>query len=319
DLNFFQNRIQKAFDLRQKHLNAETNAYRLIYGENDFLPGLIVDCYGEYLVLQFHTKAIMNFRPEIVDALLSIHPWQGIYERNDKWLDKREEVKISDQVLSGNIPDQVIVQENSYKFLVDIKNGQKTGFFLDQREKRRELMRYIPGENLVNCFSYTGGFSVYALAGGAKKVTSVDISAEAIAVAKENIKLNGFDLDKCEFIVSDVRDYLREQEDRSLAVLILDPPAFIKERQKIKEGLQGYRNLNKLGIQKIKESGILLSCSCSSHLDLNNFRYLLNSSANDAKRHLQILSTHTHDLDHPELLAFTETEYLKSIFLRVWD
>ena len=205
--------------------------------------------------------------------------------------------------------------ENGYKFYVDIINGQKTGFFLDQRDKRNALQKYCKGKKVLNCFSYTGGFSVYAMGAGAKKVVSVDSSQAALDMAKENMKLNGFDIKKVELICEDVKKFIQpENTDFDFDVIVLDPPAFVKDRHKIKEGLQGYRKINEAAIRALPANGILVTASCSQHVSLLDFRHMLSESAGRAGRTVQVLETYTHGIDHPELAAFTEGEYLKCVF-----
>ncbi len=315
-MEFFARRIARALDIRRRYVEREgTSAYRLINGENDLLPGLIVDKYADYLVVQFHTRGIERWKDDIIGALENIvHP-RGIYERSDMAVRRFDELGPVRGVLRGDVPDIIEIQEAGLKFLVDVKEGQKTGFFLDQRDKRSAFMKYAGEKHVLNCFSYTGGFSVYAMAGGARAVTSVDSSSRALDLARENILLNGFDPSACEFICEDVKKYLRECTE-TFPAIILDPPAFIKDRRKKHEGLAGYRSINEAALKHLTSGGILLTCSCSAHLSLNDFRYLLSEAGARAHRALTILEIHTHGIDHPQLVPFTEGEYLKAIFLR---
>ncbi len=315
-MEFFARRIARALDIRRRYVEREgTSAYRLINGENDLLPGLIVDKYADYLVVQFHTRGIERWKDDIIGALENIvHP-RGIYERSDMAVRRFDELGPVRGVLRGDVPDIIEIQEAGLKFLVDVKEGQKTGFFLDQRDKRSAFMKYAGEKHVLNCFSYTGGFSVYAMAGGARAVTSVDSSSRALDLARENMVLNGFDPSACEFICEDVKKYLRECTE-TFPAIILDPPAFIKDRRKKHEGLAGYRSINEAALKHLAPGGILLTCSCSAHLSLNDFRYLLSEAGARAHRALTILEIHTHGIDHPQLVPFTEGEYLKAIFLR---
>lgn len=318
DNTFFKKRFIQADSIRQKLLaGTKTNGYRLVNSENDFLPGLIVDRYGDYFSIQFHTAGIEAYRNEITAALVELFNPSGIYERSDLGVRKHEGAEGTRSLLMGDVPDLVTIEENGIKFLVDIKGGQKTGFFLDQRDKRLALQKYAKGEDVLNCFSYTGGFSMYAMAAGAKRVTSVDISAPAMDLLKENAKLNGFDTSKMGFEVADVKKYLQTIPVGQHSVIILDPPAFIKSRNKIQQGLQGYKKINSLGLRAMKPGDILVSCSCSAHVSLQDFRYLLTEVAGREERSMQILETYTHGVDHLELTAFTEGEYLKTLFTRV--
>ncbi len=357
--DFFTRRVKQAFELRTHFvLHTETNACRVVYAENDLLPGLVVDKYADYLVVQFHTKGIERYKKEIQEALVSVIKPKGILERVDVKKDAREQ----NDVLSvgahgrallqwGDVPDAVKIKENGYTFIVDIKTGQKTGFFLDQRDKRQALTKYVKDKKVLNCFSYTGGFSVYALGAGASHVVSVDASEPALELAEQNVKVNKLDAEKCEFILADVKEYLADlvasaphatanstqpplrkgrgasgtllpEQGRMMAgvfdVIILDPPAFVKDRHKIKEGLQGYRKINEQALRILPPGGILLTCSCSAHVSLTDFRYMLTEAAARAGRTVQIIETFTHGIDHPELSAYTEGEYLKCLFVRVW-
>ena len=315
-MDFFALRIARARDIRLHYVeNETTNAYRLINGESDLLPGLIADKYGDYLVVQFHTRGIERWKDDIIEAFeKTLHPL-GIYERSDiaqRHFDSLSPIK---GLLRGEVPDIVAIKENGLRFLVDVKEGQKTGFFLDQRDKRSAFKKYACNKNVLNCFCYTGGFSVYALAGGARTVTSVDSSMRALDLARENIALNGFDPSACEFICEDVKKYLRGP-GKDFEAIILDPPAFIKDRRKKNEGLAGYKSINEMALRHLLPGGVLLTCSCSAHLSLNDFRYLLSEVGAKAHRAMTILEEYTHGIDHPQLVPFTEGEYLKAIFIR---
>lgn len=328
DGKFFENRVRRAYELRRKYVESKkTNAYRLVNSENDFLPGLIVDKYADYLVVQFHTAGIESWKNQVVAALEKVVGPKGIYERSDVKVREIEGLVKKNGLLAGKVPETVRILENGFKFLVDVIGGQKTGFFLDQREKREALMKYADGKSVLNCFCYTGGFSVYALGAGASGVVNVDTSADALELAKENVKLNGFDLKKCEFVCEDVKKYLagadacanmRAVAPRAMSkkfdIVILDPPAFIKDRRKIEDGLVGYRKINEMGLKALNSGGILVSCSCSAHLKMTDFRYMLSVAGRAAEKTFRIVETYTHGIDHPVLAAFTEGDYLKCVF-----
>jgi 23S rRNA (cytosine1962-C5)-methyltransferase len=317
DEDFFARRIGRAYGVRKRYLESpETDAFRIINGENDLLPGLIVDKYADYLVVQFHTAGIESWKEKIITALEKIIRPKGIYERSDVAVRRFDHLGSVQGILSGVVPELITIRENGLQFLVDVKHGQKTGFFLDQRDKRKAFIKYVKEASVLNCFSYTGGFSVYALAGGAKKVTSIDSSQAAIDLARENIRLNGFDADKCQFICDDVKPYLRNIGERFDAI-VLDPPAFVKDRKKKKEGIEGYKSINAMAMKALTESGVLVTCSCSNHLSLEEFRFLLSEAGGKVKRSLKILETFTHGIDHPQSVPFTEGEYLKCLFLTV--
>jgi 23S rRNA (cytosine1962-C5)-methyltransferase len=315
DEHFFAKRVDRAYRLRKKYVERpETDAFRLINGENDFLPGLIVDKYSDYLVVQFHTRGIESWKTEIISALEQVMKPKGIYERSDMSARKTEQMESRTGLLSGTVPDLVTIKENGFPFLVDVKKGQKTGFFLDQRDKRLAFSRYTRDASVLNCFSYTGGFSVYALAGGARRVVHVDTSASALELARENIGLNGFDKAKCEFVVDDVKGYLRKGDERFDAI-VLDPPAFVKDRKKKKEGMIGYRNINESAIRLLPEEGVLLTCSCSAHLSPEEFRFLISEAGGRTRKTLKFLEAYTHGIDHSLLVPFTEGQYLKCFIL----
>jgi 23S rRNA (cytosine1962-C5)-methyltransferase len=324
DLDFFLRRVRSAYELRKKYVETkQTDSYRLINSENDLLPGLIVDKYGDYLCVQFHNRGIELWKVTIIDALEKVMEPKGIYERSDVGGRKEEGTDAKTGVISGDVPDKIKITENGFKFWVDLAHGQKTGFFLDQRDKRAALQKYVDGKNVLNCFSYTGGFSVYALAAGARKVVSVDSAEEALELAEENVKLNGLNPKKCEFVCADVKDYLTGlgQKDPDIRedfdVIILDPPAFVKDRRKIAEGLQGYRKINEMAFRLLSSEGILITASCSMHVSLQDFRYAVSDAAGRSRKSVQIIETLTHGIDHPELVSFGEGEYLKCLFARV--
>jgi len=318
DQTFFATRIKQAQTLRTQYLDlTKTNAFRLVNSESDFLPGLIVDQYDKYLVVQFHTKGIEAWRELIIKALIKTIKPQGIYERSDVANRKWEDLGEINQLLFGEIPEEVEIKENGFKFLVDLKGGQKTGFFLDQRDKRLALMKYCQNKTVLNACSYTGGFSVYALAGGAKRVVNVDASQTALAIAKKNLVLNKFKVNSADFVTIDIKKYLTEVNQGNFDLIILDPPAFIKDHHKKAEGLKGYRHLNETAMRLLPNEGILVSCSCSAHVNLEEWRFLLTDSAARAGVSLQILEVFTHGLDHQQLSAFIEGEYLKVVIGRV--
>jgi 23S rRNA (cytosine1962-C5)-methyltransferase len=314
---FFARRIEKAYGMRKKYVeSAEADAFRIVNGENDLLPGLIVDKYADYLVVQFHTAGIEFWKEQIIAALENIIKPKVIYERSDVVARRFDHLGSVQGILSGSVPEFITVRENGLRFLVDVKHGQKTGFFLDQRDKRKAFMKYAKDASVLNCFSYTGGFSVYALAGGAKYVTSIDSSEAAIELAKENVRLNGFDTGRCGFRCDDVKVYLRGNTKKYDAI-VLDPPAFIKDRRKKKEGITGYKMINETAMRLLAEHGILVTCSCSNHLSMEEFRFLLSEAGGKARRGFRILETFTHGIDHPQSVPFLEGEYLKCFFLSV--
>lgn len=310
DKDFFLNKIRRASGIREGLIPEDTDSYRLINGEGDFLPALIVDRYADNLVMQFHTEGIARWREEIAGALIEAINPKGIYEKPPK-------DGAAGGVIYGEVPEKITIKENGLSFIIDVRGGQKTGFYLDQRDKRLSLMKYAPGRKCLNCFSYTGAFTVYALAGGASGVLSVDASAPALELAKENVRLNGLDINKCSFVCDDARHYLKETPQGKFDLIVLDPPAFIKDRRKIKEGMSGYGGINEASLRILPDGGVLVSSSCSAHLGLQEFRYVLSEAGGRAGKSVQILETHTHGLDHPVPVPFTEGQYLKCFFLKV--
>jgi 23S rRNA (cytosine1962-C5)-methyltransferase len=312
---FFARRIKRAYEQRTRYVERPgTNAYRVVNGESDLLPGLIVDKYGDYLVVQFHTRGIEFWKKEIVAALEKVVPTKGLYERSDVAVRKADGLAGIAGLLGGTIPDLITIKENGFKFLVDVRHGQKTGFFLDQRDKRQAFMKYTKNAVVLNCFSYTGGFSVYAIAGGARVVTNVDSSETALQLAKENIILNGFDAGRCEFVCGDAKAYLRDCSE-TFDAIVLDPPAFIRDRRKQQEGIAGYKTINERAARLLSGNGILATCSCSTHLSLSEFRYLISEVGGRTRRPLKLLEVYTHGIDHPRLVSFTEGDYLKCLFV----
>jgi len=321
DLAFLRRRIHRAIELRQVFDPASTNAYRLIHAEGDALPGLIVDRYADILVAQIHTAGIEKLRPLIIEALMQETEAQGVLMRNDSQSRRREGLELEEPgVVAGGVPQQGIVRENRIQFLIDPWQGQKTGFFLDQRDKRASLCKYVRDKRVLNCFCYTGGFSVYAaLTGNATRVTSVDISAPAIETARENFILNGLNPDQHRFLIADTFDYLEEasRSGEQFDVVVLDPPAFAKAHQARSQALKAYRRLNTLGMQVLRPGGILLTCSCSGVIGMDDLLGVISLSAQHLSRPVQLLETYTHSLDHPINLAMPETAYLKAIFCRI--
>ena len=321
DENFLHKCIRNAVDLRQVFDPNKTNTYRLINSEGDGLPGLIVDRYAEILVAQIHTAGIERLRSLLIDALIDETGTRGLLLRNDSQSRRREGLELEEpQVVTGGVPMQVTVRENDVLFLIDPWQGQKTGFFLDQRDKRQALRKYTFAKRVLNCFSYTGGFSVYAaLTSNKTRVTSVDISAQAIEAARQHFILNGIDPNQHQFLVMDVFEYL-EQAQRAgeqFDVVVLDPPAFAKTQSVRTQALKAYRRLNTLGIQVLRPGGILLTCSCSGVIGMDDLLGALSQSAQRLHRKVQLLETFTHGVDHPINIAMPETRYLKAVFCRV--
>jgi len=321
DEDFLRKRIRSAVDLRKVFDPNKTNTYRLINSEGDGLPGLIVDRFAEILVAQMHTAGIERLRSRLIDALMEETDTRGILLRNDSQSRRREGLELEEpQVVTGGVPMQVTVRENNVLFLVDPWQGQKTGFFLDQRDKREALRKYTQAKRVLNCFSYSGSFSVYAALTSEKtRVTSVDISAPAIESARQNFILNGLDPNHHQFLVADVFDYLEQAQGagEQFDVVVLDPPAFAKTQSARAQALKAYRRLNTLGMQVLRPGGILLTCSCSGVIGMNDLLGVLSQSAQRLQRTVQLLETFSYGVDHPLNLAMPETAYLKVVFCRI--
>lgn len=321
DGEFLRRRIRSASELRQVFDPVQTNAYRLVHSEGDGLPGLVVDRFADILVAQIHTAGMERLLPLLIDALMSQTRTRGLLLRNDSQSRRRESLEVEEPtVAAGEVPAQVAVRENGVQFLVDPWRGQKTGFFLDQRDKREAMRKYVRGKRVLNCFSYTGGFSVYAaLTSDETHVTSVDASASAIELARQHFSLNDLDLDKHEFLIADVFEYLEQaqREGEQFDVVILDPPAFAKTQGARTQAVKAYRRLNLLGMHVLRPGGILLTCSCSGVVGLDDFLGVLAQVTQRLHRPVQLLEVYTHSVDHPISLAMPETTYLKAVFCRV--
>lgn len=318
DQAFFEKRICNAVALRHRFvLNAETNACRLINAEGDFLPGLIVDRYADYLVLQILTAGMERWRDMIIAILEKELAPKGIFEKGDS--ESREWEGLEKRIgrLAGEEPpDFVEIQENGLQFIVDIHRGQKTGFFLDQRANRRIVGSLATGKRVLNCFSYTGGFSVYAAKGGATQTVSVDSSEPALNTARVNFEKNGLKLEDHSFEEADVFEYLR-QTRQEFDMIILDPPAFCQNKNQIQQAARGYKDINLFAFKRLAPGGLLFTFSCSSHIEADLFQKIVFGAAKDSRREVRILAKTGHAMDHPVSLYHPEGEYLKGLLCQV--
>jgi len=320
DVDFFVAKFRELLAYRKRFIDSlavDTNAFRLVFGESDGLPGLVVDVYGDFLVIQIHTLGMDKLKDLVVKALLEVlHPL-GIIERSDLEVRKKERLRpLAAQVLFGTYPPSDFqISENGLKYVLDVKTGQKTGFFLDQRDNRMVLRKYVSGKKVLNLFSYSGGFSVSALKGKASQVTSVDISAPAMELAKRNFELNGFDPTNHNFIVKDVFDFLEDAAKKGdrYDVVVVDPPAFVKNRESLNHGTNAYIKLNHQAMKVLSDDGILVTSSCSSHVSPELFRTILFKAALQSHRELIILEQKIQPSDHPLNVNFPEGEYLKYV------
>jgi len=300
-----------------RRLFADLKSCRMIFAESDGLPAVIVDSFGDVLSLQCLCLGMEKYKDVICDALMEeLHP-MGIYERGDVPVRELEGLPLVTGVLRGEVPDKVEIVENGVKFWVDVKNGQKTGFFLDQKENRAAIAPFVKGKKVLDCFTHTGSFALHAARYGAAHVTGVDISEFACECARENAALNGFD--NVEFVAANAFDFLKEQSaaGEQYDVVILDPPAFTKSRSAVEAAARGYKEINLRGMKLVKNGGYLITCSCSQHMLPNQFKDVVLDAAKDARVRLFQVEYRTQGKDHPILPAAPETQYLKCGIFRV--
>ena len=316
---FFQKKISAAYTLRQELFNNQTNAYRIINAENDGLPGVIVDRYDDYLSCQFLSAGAEYWKEEIVSYLIEFIKPKSVYERSDSDVRIKEGLTPKTELLYGEEPpDQIEIIEKKLKFLVDIKNGHKTGFYLDQRDNRLLLSSFVKDKSILNCFSYTGGFSVYALQSNAEKVVNIDSSSSALELLSKNVALNNLDISRNENINDDVFKVLRKfrDEGKSFDVIILDPPKFAESVSQIQQASRGYKDINLLAIKLLNRRGTLFTFSCSGHITTDLFHKIISDAALDSKRDMRIIKQMTQSADHTVALNFPEGLYLKGLVLK---
>lgn len=320
DATFYENRLLTAFELRRTLglMRKDNNAFRLVHGEGDFLPGLVVDIYGHTAVVQAHSPG-MHFARNIIAQALTKLPGgivQNVYYKSETTLPFKAQLDPQNDYIIGRYDTDVAV-ENGMKFHVDWLKGQKTGFFVDQRENRSLLEHYAQGREVLNMFCYTGGFSFYALRGGARLVHSVDSSAKAIALTKANVELNFPNCNRHQAFAEDAFKYLDDMKAGSYDLIVLDPPAFAKHRSALRNALIGYRRLNSKAFDKIKAGGVLFTFSCSQAVNREQFRLAVFSAAAMSRRKVRILHQLTQPADHPINIYHPEGEYLKGLALYV--
>ncbi|MEW6448014.1 MAG: class I SAM-dependent rRNA methyltransferase [Bacillota bacterium] len=318
DREFFRRRLETAANYRCKVVQ-NTNAWRLVNAEADFLPALVVDRYGDCLVVQFLALGIERFKSEIVGLLVELFNPRGIYERSDVSVREREGLTPVAGPLYGEVPQSVEIEEYGVCFRVDLHTGQKTGFFLDQRENRRAVAELALGARILDCFCYTGGFAVSAACGGAASVVGLDASGSALTLAAENAALNSV-AEKCVFYEANCFDELRRLADAGTRfdMIILDPPAFTKSKEALPGALRGYKEINLRAMKLLPPGGYLVTCSCSYHLTEDLFLDVVAAAACDARRTLRLIEVRRQARDHPMLLAAPETYYLKCGIFQVF-
>lgn len=314
ETQFFRSRIRAAAEYRKRIVD-DTDAYRLIYGESDLLPSIIVDRYSDWLVLQTLSQGAERRKQEIASLLVEIFNPRGILERNDPRVRELEGLERRNSVLYGEVPERIVASQNGVRFIHDLHTGQKTGGFLDQRENHRAAALYSSGE-ILDCFTYHGGFAL-TVAAKAAHVEATDLSGPAIGIARENQQLNN--IGNVSFREANSFDVLKEYDSsrRTFDAVILDPPAFAKNRESVPAAVRGYKEINLRALKILKSGGILITCSCSYHIPEPLFLQLLADAANDAHRYIEVIERRTQARDHSILLTMPETHYLKCFVMRI--
>lgn len=315
---YFRERLRAAYNMRRdlSLIRPDNDCFRLVHGEGDFLPGLIVDVYGPTAVVQAHSPGMHHMRGEIAAALTELPGIGSVYYKSDSTLPFKAGLDPVNGYLLGN-ESEAVALENGLRFNIDWLRGQKTGFFLDQRDNRALLEHYAKDKKVLNMFCYTGGFSVYAMRGGAKQVVSVDSSAKAIALTDANMEMNFPGDERHTAIAEDAFKFLADMKNDEYDLIVLDPPAFAKHRGALKNGLLGYRKLNARAFEKIKPGGLLFTFSCSQPVSKDAFRAAVFTAAAQSGRKVKILHQLTQGADHPISIYHPEGEYLKGLVLQV--
>ena len=315
DLEYYKSAIKKANDYRLA-LGMD-NCYRMVFGESDNLPALIVDKYADILCVQLLSLGIEKNKDLIIQALVELFNPGGIYERSDVAVRLKEGLEERKGILYGKFDPKVIIEENGLKLQVDLLNGQKTGYFLDQKENRFALRRYCKDKQVLDCFCNSGGFSLNAVAGGAKEVIALDISAQALSDVNTNAKLNN--ISNITTMQGDVFEELRKfkREGKTFDTIVLDPPAFCKSASEVKNAYKGYKDINILAMKLVKSGGFLISSSCSHYMTFPLFQNMLADSARESGKSVRIVEIRTQSSDHPSMLATDESLYLKFFVLQV--
>ncbi len=318
DKVFILEKIKNAYEKR-RHLEKETNSFRIFYSEADGLSGFIADKFGDYLSIQFRTLGIENFRNDIIDSLKKIIKPKGIYERSDVENREKEGIEEKTGIIYGEIPEKIIMEDNGVKYTVDIANGQKTGFFLDQRESRKFIRKYIDKKTkFLDVFSSSGGFSMAAMKEGAVKVTAVDKSKEALDYANENYSLNGFN-SEFKIVEGDAFSILKtiSTKNEKYDIIVLDPPALIKNKADNRKGRDFFFSLCNDSFKIIEKNGIIGVCTCAYHISLQDLIEVTRMAASENGKLLEVLGVSYQPEDHPWILHIPETLYLKCLWVRI--
>ncbi len=315
---FFYNRIMEAWNYRRK--TGYTENCRLVFGEADLLPALVIDKFNDYFVIQTLSMGMDVWKPTIVDTLEKIFSPKGIYERNDVPVRELEGLPMQKGFLSVPFDTNILINENGLKFYVDIENGQKTGYFLDQQDNRRAIQHIVKDAEVLGAFTYTGTFEIHAAHYGAKKVTGIDISENAVAQANRNAQLNGLD-SICTFEAMNAFDVLKTwgKEKRQYDVVMLDPPAFTKSRENIEKALTGYKEINLRGMKLLRSGGFLVTSSCTNLVHPGLFLETIEAAARDAGKRIRQVCFNTQSADHPIVWGLENTNYLKFLIIEVSD
>jgi 23S rRNA (cytosine1962-C5)-methyltransferase len=315
-VNFFKDRLITALTLRDKLFNKPF--YRLVYGESDGLPGLVIDRFGSVLSVQITTAGIEQRKDAVVAALVELLNPIAIILKNDNSQRELEGLSLESEVVYGELPETLIIEENGAQFKIDVLNGQKTGWFYDHRSSRGILASIAKNQRILDLFSYTGAWGIPAAVADASEVTCVDASESALKLAKVNAQLNQVE-DKMQFVRSDVFEFLKQArlDNQLYDIIVLDPPALIKRKKDFKQGYEAYRRLNQLALQVLSKNGILISASCSFHLSRENLHEILRGSGRHIDRHLVFFNSGGQGPDHPIDPASPETDYLKTFFCSV--
>jgi 23S rRNA (cytosine1962-C5)-methyltransferase len=317
NFDFFRERITKAAGLREEWLKGKTNAYRLVNGEGDFLPGLTIDCYGEVFVLQFLTAGMERLKGLLTDLIVKDFGPQSVYERSDVATRREEGLSESRGLLFGEeVPDRIEIEEYGCRFKVNVAGGQKTGFYLDQRENRFSLEELSHGKKILDCFCYTGAFAIHGGLGGARELTLIDSSEEALSMAEVHFDLNHLEKIPHQLIRGDAFEVMRSLEP-GYDIVILDPPPFAKKKGHLPSASRGYKDLNLWAFRLLNKEGLLLTFSCSHHMSWDLFQKIVFSAAMDSGRTVQLVGRMGHPWDHPVNLCHPEGEYLKGLICRV--
>jgi 23S rRNA (cytosine1962-C5)-methyltransferase len=321
DRNWYQQKIRTAIASRAHVLqNNDTNTCRLVFSEADFLPGLIVDRYADFLSLQILSAGIEQVKEEIISILREELSPKGIFDKSDATARTHEDLEVNNGLLWGeNPPEYLEVKENGILYHINIAGGQKSGFYCDQRDNRQILAAYVNGKTVLDCFSYSGGFSLNSLKQGAAHVTSVDSSAPALETLQQNIGLNDFETSRNTVIQSDVNKQLRvfKEEGKKFDIIVLDPPKYAPSRSAVDRAARAYKDLNRLGMGLLESGGLLATFSCSGAVDIETFKQIIAWAALDAGKEIQIVKQFSQPEDHPVRISFPEGEYLKGLLLRV--